>query len=158
MAARRKTNVVRLAQGEEPKPIANLGGGLGTPDPPKWMDRDAKAEWRRAVKACEDWPTWLQEVDRAALTAYCVSWSTFLAAAQDLAERGPLVAGRSSADEARDALVKNPSVQIARDAQDQLRRWARELGFTPDARGRIEVGARETDEDRSNPFADGGLS
>ena len=153
MPARRNTNALRLMRGEDPQPTANLGGGLGTPDPPRWMDTAARAEWRRVVRACEDWPTWLQEIDRSALTAYCVSWSVFLAAAQDLAERGVLVPGRSSADEARGALVKSPSVQIARDAQDQLRRWARELGFTPDARGRVEVGAKESDADADNPFA-----
>ena len=152
MPNRRKTNEVRLLHGEEPRHHPNLGGGLGTPDAPSWMDRAAKREWRRAVRACADYPTWLQEVDRAALTAYCVAWSTFLQASQDLAERGVLVAGRSSADEARDALVKNPSVQIARDAQEQLRRWAQQLGFTPDARSKVDLGQRETDEDAANPF------
>ncbi|MCA1707905.1 MAG: P27 family phage terminase small subunit, partial [Actinobacteria bacterium] len=70
---------------------------------------------------------------------YCVSWATYEAAAQDIAERGVIVPGRSSADEARGVLVKNPSVQVARDASASLLRWCRELGFTPDARGRIDV-------------------
>ncbi|MEX2445778.1 MAG: phage terminase small subunit P27 family [Dehalococcoidia bacterium] len=117
------------------------------------MDAAAKREWRLVTRACATWPTWLQAVDVAALTAYCVSWSTFLAAAKDVAERGPLVPGRSSADAARDdgpALVKNPSVQIARDAQEQLRKWATVLGFTPDARGKVDLGDYEAEASESD--------
>lgn len=146
MPARRKTNRLRALSGESERHAANLGGGIGAPEPPKWLDRHGKAEWRRVVKACAAYPTWLQQVDRAALSAYCTAWSTFLAAAKDVAERGPLVPGRSSADEARPALVKNPATQILRDAQEALRKWARELGFTPDARGKVELGDREDDD------------
>jgi P27 family predicted phage terminase small subunit len=116
------------------------------------LPREARAEWRRVVKACAAWPTWLQTVDRAALSAYCTAWATFQAAAKDVAERGPLVPGRSSADQARPALVKNPAVQVVRDAQQALRQWARELGFTPDARGRVDLGDREDhDAGRGDP-------
>ena len=35
--------------------------------------------------------------------------------------------------------MKNPAVQILRNASVQMLRWCRELGFTPDSRGRIDV-------------------
>ncbi len=113
------------------------------PSPPSWLPREGKAEWRRIVAAVEAWPGWLRSTDRAALVAYCAAWAVWVEAMRDVAERGALVPGRSSADAARDGagLVKNPSVQVARDAAVSLRSWARELGFTPDARGRIDLGA-----------------
>lgn len=121
---------------------------MHAPSPPAWLPREAKAEWRRVVAAVAPWPAWLQVVDRAALTGYCAAWATFVEAAKDVAKRGVLVPGRSPADKARDgdggALVKNPALQIQRDASVQMRSWARELGFTPDARGRVDVGVVET--------------
>jgi P27 family predicted phage terminase small subunit len=150
MPARRTPPAMRLLTGQAPTYPPNLGGGLGAPDPPRWLSREGRAEWRRVVKACEDWPTWLQEVDRAALSAYCSAWSTFVDAAKDVAERGPLVPARSSAD--GDAKVKNPAVQIVRDSSEAMRKWSRELGFTPDARGRVDVGQREEADD-GHPFA-----
>ncbi len=51
-------------------------------------------------------------------------------------------------------MVKNPATVAMRECATQLRYWARELGLTPDARGRIGV----TDDprrraDSDNPFA-----
>ena len=104
--------------------------------PPEWLSQDAKAEYRRIVKAVRHSDD-LQAIDRAALIGYCEAWAMFKAATADVTARGHLVPGRSSADDARgDAgMVKNPSVQIMRDAQTQMRAWAKELGFTPQSRG-----------------------
>lgn len=130
---------LRAAHGlEEPRPpwTPDLSN---TPNPPTWLSKEAKAEWRRIVKVCARYEGWLRQVDRAALTAYCVAWATFQEAAMDVSERGALVPARSSADENR-AMVKNPSTQVMRDASASMRNWCRELGFTPDARGKINIG------------------
>ncbi len=119
---------------------------MGAPKPPAWLPRVAAAEWRRVVKAAAVYPTWLQELDRAGLTAYCMAWAAFEEAARDVGSRGVLVGARSSADKARGASVKNPALQIMREAGESMRRWARELGFTPDARGRVDLGVMAADE------------
>jgi phage terminase small subunit len=49
------------------------------------------------------------------------------------------VPGRSSADKAAEVMVKNPSVQIAREAGRSMRAWCSALGFVPDARNRIDI-------------------
>lgn len=147
MPARRVPAHLKVLRGHPVSTPVN-SGGIGTPKPPTWLPAPAKVEWKRVVAACAAFPTWLQEADRAALTAYCMAWATFQTAAQDVAKRGPLVPARSSADQARDGgvvLVKNPAVQVMRDAQAAMRQWARELGFTPDSRAKIERGAEETD-------------
>jgi P27 family predicted phage terminase small subunit len=80
----------------------------------------------------------------------------FVVASRDVAKRGVLVPGRSSADEARDdgpALVKNPAVQIVRDTQAALHAWVVQLGFSPDARGRANLGALDDDHDEDDPFS-----
>lgn len=149
MPARRKSSKVRELHGSRPLPPSPQTPDLSnTPDPPEWLSAAARAEWERVVKVCGRYDGWLQEVDRAALTAYCMAWSTFAAASKDVATRGVLVPGRSSADEARGVLVKNPAAQVAREASVALLRWCKELGFSPDARGRLDVN-RLTDDRKS---------
>lgn len=134
---------MRLLSGVKESPPKNLSIGIGIPPPPRWLPAEAKREWRRIVKICHAHPIWLQHADRAALVAYCIAWSTYREAAASIARDGVLVPGRSPSDGARAGLVKNPAVQIVRDAGEQLRRWSRELGFTPDSRQRIAIGPEE---------------
>lgn len=140
---------------------ARIGGiGLDWEDVPEVLDAVAAAEWRRLAEVYRSTPTRFREGDRAALTAYCVYFAAFLLAAADVAERGPVVEGRSDKD--RDRQVKNPATVAMREASTQLRYWARELGLTPDARGRS--GIREAEPvpdaaDGDNPFrAPGGAA
>lgn len=117
--------------------------GLGTAKPPAWLPRAAKAHWREVVAACARRPQWLQDADLTAIEMFVMTTWTYREAARDVAKRGPLVPARSSAD--GDALVKNPAVQIARDAQAAARSWAVELGLTPRARGAIDLGVEDDD-------------
>jgi P27 family predicted phage terminase small subunit len=132
---------------------AAVGGvGLDFDDVPDVLDEAGRAEWQRLGEVYAATETRFREGDRAAVTAYCAYWSAFLAAAQDVSTNGPVVPGRSAKDRGR--LVKNPATVSMRECATQLRYWARELGLTPDARGRIGV----TDDPRSkadagNPFA-----
>lgn len=150
MAQPRKTNRLRVLHGQASRTAPVVGGPLGEPDPPDWLPEAGQDEWVRVVEACAPHPTWLQHGDVAILTAYCATWATWLEAAQDVAARGALVPGRSSADASGEdgpRLVKNPAVQIARDAAAQLRALCRELGFSPDARRRVDVGDLEKNND-----------
>lgn len=161
MPARSTPPGLRLLHGLPPREAPNTVGLTAAGAqlrPPAWLPREAKNEWRRIVDAVRDYPTWLQRADRAGLVAYCMAWSTFAEAAKDVAKRGPLVPGRSSADQARSddpPLVKNPAVQVMRDASAQLQRWCRELGFTPDARGRVDLGGQDKGDDGDDPFGSG---
>jgi P27 family predicted phage terminase small subunit len=122
--------------------------------PPAWLTVEGKREWSRILsQVSATSPLWLREVDRAALAAYCSTWATFVAAQREVKRLGVLVPARSPSDAGRatGAVVKNPAVQIARDSAAALCRWCRELGFTPDARGRAALGAvHELDDD--DPF------
>ena len=121
---------------------ARVGGiGLDFEDVPAMLDADGRAEWHRLAGIYERTPTRFREGDRAAVTAYCAYFAAFRQAAADVAERGTVVEGRSARDRGR--MVKNPATVAMREASTQLRYWARELGLTPDARGR--AGIREAE-------------
>lgn len=112
--------------GDTPKPKA------GAPKPPHFLKGEAMAEWGRVVPEL-DAIGLLSVVDRAAMTAYCQSWATFVAATEDINERGVMVEGRD------DTLVKNPSVQLQRDALANIKIWCTEFGLTPSARARMRL-------------------
>lgn len=147
-AARKPLYAVR--ETEKQRRQQAVGVGLDWEKVPAQLDRAGKAEWRHLAEQHALYPTRLRETDRAAVIAYCSWWSAFDGAQRDIAKRGALVRGRSSADAARGedaALVKNPSVAAMRDASVQLRYWARELGLTPDARVRQGMQIEEPQED-----------
>lgn len=135
----RRTALALLRPADRDRRIAGSPGTVGLdPDdrPPAWLPAEGEREWRRIVAACcAAHPRWLQQTDRAALAAYASAWATFVAASRDVAKRGPLVAGRSSADDARGeegpALVRNPAVAVARDASVLLRVLGGAAGVQP---------------------------
>ncbi|MEU4012094.1 phage terminase small subunit P27 family [Streptomyces pseudogriseolus] len=137
MPAARKP-LYAVSQAERAERQTAVGVGLDWEQVPAQLDRAGRAQWRHLAEQHRAYPTRLRETDRAAVIAFCSWWSAFDAAQRDIAKRGSLVPGRSSADAARGegGLVKNPSVAAMRDASQQLRYWARELALTPDSRAR----------------------
>lgn len=133
---------------------AEIGGlGLDWSDRPDILDDAGLQEWDRLASVYAMDATRFREGERAAVTAYCAYWSAFRAAQTDVRDRGPVVEGRSDMDRGR--LVKNPSTVAMREASQQLRYWARELGLTTDAR--VRIGLTDAGDDRKNdddnPFA-----
>lgn len=104
----------------------------GAPMPPHFLKGEALAEWGRIVPELEKIGM-LSVVDRAALTAYCQSWASFVEATEDIRLRGLVVPGREG------VMVKNPSVGMQRDALNQIRAWCTEFGLTPSARSRMQL-------------------
>lgn len=145
MPRRRKPERLRILHGGQPRESSVGTVPAARPRPPRWMPLEAKKLWSRVIAGVVEagHPTWIQRLDLAALAHYCMAWSTWQAAARDVAERGPLVPGRSSADQVDARLVKNPNVQIMRDSGVAFRAWARELGFTPASRGQVDLGPIE---------------
>ncbi|MET9617547.1 phage terminase small subunit P27 family [Kitasatospora indigofera] len=131
---------------------AEVGGlGLDWTITPDILDQVGLTEWRRLAEAYRMTPVRFREGDRAAVAAYCSWWSAFAVAAADVRDRGPVVEGRSDHDRGR--LVKNPATVAMREASQQLRYWARELGLTVDARVRIGLADQVEQDDDDNPFS-----
>ncbi|MFF1906016.1 phage terminase small subunit P27 family [Kitasatospora sp. NPDC058218] len=133
---------------------AEVGGlGLDWTTEPDILDVSGLTEWHRLAEVYASQPARFREGDRAAVAAYCTWWSAFAISAADVRDRGPVVEGRSDHDRGR--LVKNPATVAMREASQQLRYWARELGLTVDARVRIGLAdqSEQDGDDTDNPFS-----
>jgi P27 family predicted phage terminase small subunit len=117
----------------EPRPPAEA------PEAPQWLDTEALAEWNRVVPSLDALGL-LTAVDRAALTAYCLAWSLLVGAQVEIVENGIMVYGQKG------ERVKNPAIQVQRDATATIKGFCAEFGLTPSARGRMSVpGSDEPD-------------
>lgn len=156
MPARRTPPGLKIRTGElrvaDPARDATLGGlGIDWAMVPEALDETGRAEWARLSRVFARDPVRFREGDRAAVTAYCCYWAAFAQAAEDVARRGPVVAGRSADD--RERLVKTPACTAMQQAAAQLRYWVRELCLSPDSRGRSGITDTDPSRDDDNPFA-----
>lgn len=101
------------------------------PSCPSWLSREAKAEWRRVIK-------WLvssrvvAEVNRAALTAYCICWGRMHKAEAQIKKKGEVYVSAKTGVE-----YQSPWVAIANNARSELVKLAAEFGMTPASAGRV---------------------
>ena len=124
------------------------------PNPPTWMSREAKAEWKRIVPGLTRLDL-VKPEDRATLTTYCELWSRWVAATRDIAANGQVVRNTSVKKDGTETVwfTKNPSVAVAEQAETRLRQYANDFGLTP--AGERNVSKRDDDrgEYETNPFA-----
>lgn len=115
------------------------------PEAPEWLSPEARAEWDRVVPELQRLEL-TKPLDRAALSAYCETWSRLVTASMEIKLNGMFTEGSQG------QLVKNPAVMIAEQAGKELRAWCAEFGFTPSAESRMNAGGGD-DGDEDNPFA-----
>ena len=137
------------------------------PDAPDWLPAEAAAEWERVVPELARLEL-VKPVDRASLTAYCLTWQRLVDAQKLVAENRivQVEAIRDADGDVTDAItldgygllgknsqgiVRAPWVAIIEAASKELRAWAGEFGFTPSAEAKLSV--READDDEADPFA-----
>jgi P27 family predicted phage terminase small subunit len=123
---------------KEPKPDKSK-----QPKMPDWLSDEAKIIWRRTIKQLKSM-NMLYEADQDVIVAYVNAVVNYQKATELVDRSGVLIKGR------RDGVVKNPAVQIQRDAATLIRMLAGELGLTPSARTRLK--AEQSDE--STDFLD----
>jgi P27 family predicted phage terminase small subunit len=111
---------------DEPKPE------LVCPDPPEWLDADARAEWERLVPELHELGL-ATRVDAQALGCYCQAVSRLAAAEKTIAADGMTVRSPDG------WIRKHPAVLIARDCADQIRKFGGLFGLAPADRSRIHV-------------------
>lgn len=84
--------------------------------------------------------------DRDSLVCYCEAVVAHRKASAILAKTSVLVRGLHG------NMVRNPALQIQRDAAHTIRAFAQEFGLTPSGRTRIQTEGRDGGE-QQNPFA-----
>lgn len=89
----------------------------------------------------------LKPVDRAALTAYCLTWDRLVRAQREIEDDGGSVLGHNS-----QGRVRHPAVAVLEAASKELRAWAGEFGLTPSAESRVSGKDGDGGKDE-NPFA-----
>jgi P27 family predicted phage terminase small subunit len=113
---------------EEPQPTVTPN-----PDPPDWLDEEAKQEWLRLAPMLGRLGV-LTETDAQALAGYCETWATWKTATQKLRQFGMVIKVKEG-----DLPVISPYVKIAHNATVQMRAYLVEFGMTPSSRARVHA-------------------
>jgi P27 family predicted phage terminase small subunit len=145
----RRTKNLKEPEPERPRRV---------PQPPKFLSKDAKNEWRRLAPRLHGLDL-LKHEDRAAFTAYCEAWSLFKRATEELQKAGGLVipVGGSvkethkrggDVEVVRKAASYNthPIISVQRRAAEMMHKFASEFGLSPVARRRLAMTPKTGDE------------
>ena len=116
----------------EPKPIAKA------PTCPKWLEDEAKKEWKRLAKKMEQLGV-LTEVDMAAFAGYCQAYARWKAAEEFISKHGTIVKTPSG------YWQQVPQVSIAQQYLKDMQKLAEQFGLTPASRSRIIADAAKTE-------------
>lgn len=128
-------------RGRKPSTIVNGSNPVTeVPNPPTYMSKDAKAEWRRVAPILIRERKTLTEADLATLENYCLATGTMRQAQRILNVEG-LVTAQGK---------RHPAFGIMNAAQTTQRLCAAELGLTPVSRSRPAV--RSDGNDAENRF------
>lgn len=114
-------------------------------EPPADMSAEVLAIWDYTLAELTHMKTAVA-ADRDSLVCYCEAVVAHRKASAILARSSVLVKGLHG------TLVRNPALQIQRDAAHTVRGFAQEFGLTPSARAGIVMEGRANTE-RVNPFA-----
>lgn len=119
-----------------------------TPPCPKWLDTEAKREWRRVSKELERLGL-LTIVDRAALAGYCQAYARWKQAEEILDVEGLTFTTPNG------YVQQRPEVAIAQKSLQLMRAFGTEFGLTPSSRGRISAPGGEGAEDEMDRLLGG---
>src|SRR5688572_8892567 len=140
-----KPTVLKLIEGNPGKRRLNDREPVppdGMPDPPEFLDAEARAEWDRTSQVLTEMGL-LTKADRSALAAYCVAYSRWVQAEAQVAKYGTIVKSPE-----KGFPMKSPYLTVADQALEAMRKLMVEFGLTPSSRSRIRVpdGGQAADE------------
>lgn len=125
-------------RGRKPSTIVpGTSSVTGIPKTPSYLNKEAKAEWRRVAPILTLERKVLTEADLATLETYCVHYG-----AVRMAEREISASGLIRADGKR-----NPAYGVLKESSLLLVRCAGELGLTPSARSRAAMNELADDDE-----------
>ena len=116
----------------EPKPEKKA------PSCPKWLEPEAKKEWRRLAKKMELMGV-LTEVDMAAFAGYCQAYARWKEAEEFITQHGTMIRTPNG------YLQQVPQVSIAQTNLKIMLKFCEQFGLTPSARSRIVGGEGSSD-------------
>ena len=153
-------------RGRKPKPTAikELEGNPGkrpmntheprppkkAPSCPKWLDSEAKKEWRRLAPYMEKLGI-LTEADRSAFASYCQAYARWKDAEEFMTRSGTTIFKTPSG-----YWQQLPQVSIAQTYLKIMNKIAEQFGLTPAARSRIIAGDDDSGKDEMEDLLGGG--
>lgn len=119
----------------------------GTPRPPSWLSKPARAEFKRIVRHLTERGT-LSPADGAVLAVYAVSYARFISAQKDLDEQGLRVTATAldSHGKAVEVTKDNPALRVVQQSEKTILAFLRQFGLTPATRERVKP-TKPRDED-----------
>ena len=109
--------------------------------PPEWLEEEAKVYIRTVLRALNQGQN-IKDIDLGALNMLAISYSQFIQASRQVAIEGQTFINSKM------ETVKNPAVNIIKEASAQAMRIAVEFGLTPKSREKI-AGCKTGDVDLS---------
>lgn len=116
----------RALNKQEPKPES------GIPTCPEHLTGPARTEWKRITAELLKLQL-ISQVDRAALTAYCMAWGDVVKATGKLKKEGEVIVSDKG------GMYQNPWVAIRNSALERLIKTSAEFGMTPSSRTRVRI-------------------
>ena len=104
------------------------------PTCPKWLDDEAKKEWKRLAPQMEQLGI-LTEADRTAFASYCQAYARWKEAEEFISQHGTIVKTPSG------YWQQVPQVSIAQTYLKIMNKIAEQFGLTPSSRSRIIAGS-----------------
>jgi P27 family predicted phage terminase small subunit len=112
---------------------------------PKFLDDFAKEEWRRIVPLLKE-RNLLDELDIGALAGYCISYSIFRKMVEKLGSFDDFVVEIKYKTGAK-YFQKRLELGILNDAMNNIVKFCKLFGLSPDSRGRMSIPENPDDED-----------
>lgn len=134
MANRPKPTALKILYGNPGKRALNRAEPkpeVSAPTCPEYLDDIAKAEWALMVPHLLKLGL-LTQLDRAALAAYCSTYSRWMQAEADIAKHGSTFTNKGM-------IRQRPEVLIAKEAKRDIRLLLIEFGMTPASRSRVSA-------------------
>ena len=117
---------------KRPPPVGGRTLAAKLPAPPPFVQGEARAEWLRVGQLLEAAGR-VTELDRAALTLYCMTWARSIEVEALVRERGLVGISTKRTEQA------SPALTILLRTNKMLLAIAAELGLTPVSRGRVAL-------------------
>ncbi len=121
----------RKLNDREPQPMKKA------PPCPKWLEPEAKKEWRRLAKKMEALGI-LTEIDMGAFAGYCQAYARWKEAEEFITQHGTIVKTPSG------YWQQVPQVSIAQTYLKMMQKSAEQFGLTPASRSRIVADSTAT--------------
>lgn len=140
-----KKNLTKVVA-EEPQPKIQFE----VPSPPRILTKNkiARKEWKRIASELHRLGL-LTDLDLTALAAYCITYSQWGEAVEDLRLNGTIVKGVEG------GLKRSLYFDIASQCSKDMRAYLTDFGMTPSSRSRVKVAPKKEEGDEFEKFMNG---